>query len=122
MSHTLSPGLSFVPMYVLCTCSHLFARQIYIDFEKSNSVFRSPDTPTGAGLIVYVDQVLNPSNSSAVSHSPPFAELDKLYKHILSFCPTDQIPLLKRISGYTVFPSSPRGIGHFSVSRQGRLS
>jgi len=46
-----------------------------------------------------LDQVLNCSNPSI---SAPFAELDKLYIQILSFCPKSQIPLLERILGYAV--------------------
>ena len=61
-----------------------------------------------------LDQVLNPSNSSDISDSTPFAELDHLYMQILSFCPKSPIPLLKRILGHTVFHSGPRGIGHIS--------
>jgi len=62
-----------------------------------------------------LDQILNSSNLSVISDSPPFAELDNLYMDILSFCPEPQIPLLKRILGYAVFPSSPRGIGHIAA-------
>ena len=62
-----------------------------------------------------LDQVLNHSVSSTVPESTPFAELDKLYIQILSYCPTSQIPLLKRILGYAVFNSDPRGIGHIAA-------
>ena len=64
-----------------------------------------------------LDQVLNNSNSTvAPLDSALFAELDKLYIQILSCCPKSQMPLLKRILGFTVFnDSNPRGIGHIAA-------
>ena len=49
------------------------------------------------------------------SQSAPFAELDKLYIQILSFCPKSQIHLLKRILGFAIFYFLPRGIGHIAA-------
>jgi len=60
-----------------------------------------------------LDQVLN--HSISAPDLTPFAELDKLYSQILSSCPTRQIPLLKRILGYAVFPSRARGIDHLAA-------
>jgi len=62
-----------------------------------------------------LDQVLD--ISAMTPDSPPFAELDKLYSQILSFCPTSQIPLLKRILGYAVFHSKLRDIDHLSPGK-----
>ena len=61
-----------------------------------------------------LDQVLNHSISTAPD-ATPFAELDKLYSQILSFCPKSQIPLLKRILGYIAFDFRPRGIDHLAA-------
>ena len=63
-----------------------------------------------------LDQVLHCSTPSvSPPDSAPFAELDKLYIQILSCCPGSHIPLLRRILGYAVFDSVPRGIGHIAA-------
>ena len=63
-----------------------------------------------------IDQALNSSGPPvSPSELAPFSELDKLYIQILSCCPKFQIPLLKRILGYAVFDSKPRGIGHVAA-------
>jgi len=61
-----------------------------------------------------LDQVLDHS-SSTTPDSMPFAELDQLYSQILSLCPKSQIPLLKRILGYVVFPNNPRSIDYLAA-------
>jgi len=44
-----------------------------------------------------LDQVLGTSSAPHGPEGMPFAELDNLYRNVLSACPTSQLPLLKRV-------------------------
>ena len=69
-----------------------------------------------------LDQVLGTSAAHHDSAELPFAELDRLYRNVLSTCPKSQLPLLKRALAFLGASPKVSAIEAFLGLRPGQLS